>query len=70
VEAHSPKQVYDFAPDPTEGACQWVWGGKCWPDGSSLAFEKFERYFDRPDYIKAELKEWHDDRFGKNTVSE
>jgi hypothetical protein len=68
VEIHSATQLYDFAPEPSHRNCKHTPTGKCWHDGSSMAFDQFEHAFASPDYIKAELKEWHDDKFGTDEV--
>lgn len=44
--------------------CPWVRGGKCYPDGSSMAFDRYAHDFDSPNYIKVELMNWHADHFG------
>jgi hypothetical protein len=62
VEVHSPVPLYE---DQTSvpGYCQWVKGGKCYTDGSSLAFDEFERDFGSPEYLKPALANWHRSRF-------
>jgi hypothetical protein len=37
IETHSPRQLYDFSPEPTREDCL-ILGGPCWADGSSLAY--------------------------------
>ena len=39
-------------------------GGKCWTDGSSMAFDTVEHHFDNPLYIKLVLEEWAERAFG------
>jgi hypothetical protein len=63
VEIHSATQLYDFAPEVSHTNCKYTPTGKCWHDGSSLAFDQFENAFASRDYIKAELKEWHASHF-------
>lgn len=67
VETHSAKQLYDFAPDPSHENCKYTPSGKCWHDGSSMAFDQYEHDFDSPEYIKSELADWHQSRFGKES---
>jgi len=64
VETHSAKQLYDFSPQPSHENCRHTPTGKCWHDGSSMAFDQFEHSFDAPEYIKSELADWHASRFG------
>lgn len=40
----------------------WVTGGECWTDGSSLAFDSVEHFFDNPSYIQSVLMDWADGR--------
>ncbi|MDP9184106.1 MAG: hypothetical protein M3O29_00365 [Actinomycetota bacterium] len=67
VEVHSPVPLYD-GQTLVPGQCEWVRGGKCYTDGSSLAFDEFERDFGSPDYLKPALANWHRSRF--NTEAE
>lgn len=67
VEIHSPEQLFDFAPEPFSLTCQYTATGKCWGDGSSLAFDQFEHSFNAPDFIRAELADWHASRFGEQS---
>lgn len=62
VEVHSPVPLYKDQ-SPMEGHCQWVRGGTCYTDGSSLAFGEFERDFGAPEYLKSALSRWHRSRF-------
>ena len=39
-------------------------GGKCWTDGSSMAFDTIEHHFDNPLYIKLVLDGWAERSFG------
>jgi hypothetical protein len=64
VETHSATQLYDFAPKVSHTNCHYTPTGECWHDGSSLAFDQFEHSFNSPDFIKAELADWHQSRFG------
>jgi hypothetical protein len=63
VEMHSPVPLYD-GQGPMDGHCQWVRGGQCYTDGSSLAFDEFAHDFDSPVYLKPALADWHRSRFG------
>jgi len=58
VEVHSPKPHYK-GQTPVPWHCQWVKGGECYTDGSSMAFDQYEHDFDMPTYIKDELTTWH-----------
>jgi hypothetical protein len=62
VESHSPTPNYEGQPI-VPGHCEWVKGGKCYTDGSSLAFDEFEHTFGSPDYLKPALADWHRSRF-------
>ena len=62
VETHSPVPLYEDQ-TPVTGHCEWVKGGICYTDGSSLAFDEFERDFGSPDYLKPALAQWHRSRF-------
>lgn len=66
VESHSPVPLYD-GQTPMPGHCEWVKGGKCYTDGSSLAFDEFENDFGTPNYLKPSLADWHRSRFGTRT---
>lgn len=62
VESHSPVPLY-AGQEPMTGYCEWVRGGECFSDGSSLAFDQFEHDFGSPDYLKPALADWHRSRF-------
>ncbi len=62
VEVHSSVPLYDGQTH-VPGHCEWVRGGKCYTDGSSLAFDEFERDFGSPEYLKPALANWHRSRF-------
>lgn len=62
VEVHSPVPLYEGQTS-IPGHCQWVRGGTCYSDGSSLAFDEFERDFDAPEYLQSALGNWHSSRF-------
>lgn len=64
IEIHSKTQLHDFAPEPSPDHCEWT-RGKCWNDGSSLAFEQIEHAFDSPDYMFSVLQDWADSNFKK-----
>lgn len=66
VETHSPVPHYD-GQTAIPGHCEWVKGGKCYTDGSSLAFDEFERDFDSPEYLMSALAGWHRSRFNTRT---
>lgn len=66
VEVHSTTPLHEGqAPAPRH--CEWVRGGKCYTDGSSLAFDEFERDFGSPEYLKPALANWHRSRFYSRT---
>ncbi|MEU0467242.1 hypothetical protein ABZ215_24845 [Amycolatopsis sp. NPDC006131] len=71
VAIHSPKPLFDFAPDPADERCE-ILGGECWTDGSFLAYTKtflpLIRKHDTAGILR-ELAEWHHDRFGSLSVS-
>jgi hypothetical protein len=69
VEVHSPVPLYDGQTS-IPGYCEWVRGGKCYSDGSSLAFDEFERDFGSPDYLKPALANWHRSRFSTEVEDE
>lgn len=54
VEIHSKTQLYGFKAEPSHEYCQWT-NGKCWDDGSSLAFYDIENFFDNPTLMFVEL---------------
>lgn len=62
LESHSPAPRYD-GQTPMPGHCEWVRGGKCYTDGSSMAFDEFEHDFGSPDYLKSALTDWHHSLF-------
>jgi len=63
VESHSPAPHYEGQTQ-VPGHCEWVKGGKCYTDGSSLAFDEFEHDFESPAYLKTALASWHASQFG------
>lgn len=64
IEIHSPKPLFDFAPEPVTERCNWTVDGKCWPSGSSLAYERELQFiFNEPDYVEALLRDWWNSRF-------
>lgn len=70
IEVHSPKQVYDFSPEPSHESC-WLIGGPCWHDGSSLWFQEqiipYIREFGINNLLpilKPILTDWHTSNFG------
>lgn len=62
VESHSLTPAYE-GQTPIDSYCEWVRGGRCYSDGSSLAFDQFEHDFKSPDYLKSALADWHASRF-------
>lgn len=57
VEKHSATPLYE-GQEPMPGPCQWVKGGTCYHDGSSMAFDEIQYGFDSPDFMYAELARW------------
>ena len=57
IEVHSATPSYK-GQEPMPDHCQWVKGGICYTDGSSLAFNEIEHDFDSPRFIFATLKHW------------
>lgn len=47
VEVHSPTPHYE-GQQPLDRPCSYVVGGKCYPDGSSLAFDYIQYDFENP----------------------
>jgi hypothetical protein len=57
IEVHSANHMYE-GHEPMPGHCQYVQGGTCYHDGSSLAFEQIEHYFDAPEAMYEVLAGW------------
>lgn len=53
VEVHSKTPRYD-GQEPNPDYCEWT-RGDCYHDGSAMAFDRIEWFFDMPDLIFAEL---------------
>lgn len=67
VEIHSRRPLYDFAPEPSFTDCEIVPDGRCWADGSSLAYGRdFLPLIDAGDHagVLRTLAEWHVSHFG------
>lgn len=65
IEIHSKTQLYDFKTEPSHEYCEWT-NGKCWGDGSSLAFPDIEKFFDSPTLMFVELGAWARDLLGED----
>lgn len=67
IEVHSPTPSYE-GQEPMPDHCQWVKGGVCYTDGSSLAFDQIKDDFDAPRFIFSVLADWAQGRieFGRS----
>lgn len=56
IEVHSKTPMYS-GQEVRDGHCEWT-RGDCYHDGSSMAFDSIERFFDAPAYIFSVLADW------------
>ena len=68
IEVHSKTPMYD-GQKPLGRHCELT-HGDCYTDGSSLAFEQVERFFDTPAYVFSVLADWAESNLNTITTKE
>lgn len=68
IEVHSKTPMYP-GQELRDGHCEWT-RGDCYHDGSSMAFDSVERFFDTPAYIFSVLADWAESNLTTTPIKE
>lgn len=68
IEVHSKTPMYR-GQEVRDGHCEWT-RGDCYHDGSSMAFDSIERFFDAPAYIFSVLADWAESNLNTTSIKE